>query len=132
MLPGLPRGGRDECRGAQRPCPYVRCSQNIWMQTSVSMPGRRHNGRTPPSTLRITRGNNCTLDHSTKEHSAAYVGKQLGMSTRRVEQELAAIAKKMRANGGDLAVVRSALECLGLEPAKAARSALELASMEEP
>jgi len=132
ILPGLPPGGRDECRRGVRPCPYVQCSQNVWMLTSVDMPGRRHNGKSPPSTLRVTGGNNCTLDHSTKEHSAAYVGRQLGMSTRRVEQELAAIAKKMKDSGGDLEVVRSALECLGLDPFQAAKSARALAAMEEP
>lgn len=126
FLPGLPRGGRDECRGGTRPCPYVNCSENTWTQTSSSMPGRRHNGRLPPTTLRIKPGNNCALDWSAKENSAKVVGVAMHASKRRIEQELAAIYKKLRANGGDHAVVRNALELLGLDSRKANAAALEL------
>ncbi len=126
ILPGLPPGGRAECKGGARPCPYVNCSENTWTQTSSSMPGRRHNGRMPPTTLRIKRGNNCALDWSAKENSAKVVGSAMQASTRRIEQELAAIYKKLRANGGDFEVVRGALELLGLDSRKASSAASEL------
>ncbi len=126
ILPGLPPGGRSECKGGVRPCPYVQCVENTWMQTGESMPGRRHNGKRPPSSLRIKRGNNCALDWSAKENTARVVGSAMQASTRRIEQELAAIYKKLRANGGDFEVVRSALELLGLDSRKANEAAQEL------
>jgi len=126
ILPGLPRGGRGECKQGVRPCPYVQCSENTWMQTASSMPGRRHNGKMPPSSLRIKPGNNCGLDWSTKEHSAREVAQAMHCDKRRIEQELAAIYRKLRANGGDHAVVRNALELLGLDSRRATEAAGEL------
>lgn len=126
ILPGLPPGGTRGACPTERPCPYVRCSSNVWMLTSIDMPGRRHNGKNPPSTLRITRGNNCALDWSVKENSAKTIGMAFAMSKRRIEQELAGINKKLRSTGGGIDVVRCALELLGLDASRAKAAALEL------
>lgn len=39
--PGLPRGGRAECRSGERPCPYVRCSRHLWTVLADDRQGRR-------------------------------------------------------------------------------------------
>lgn len=45
--PGLPPGGRAECRGAPRPCPYVRCKWHLWFVAAVD----RHGGQPRRSTV---------------------------------------------------------------------------------
>ncbi len=117
VLPGLPGPTRASCP-EQRPCPYVHCSQNTWTVTGRDRAGRRFNGKTPPTTLRITQGNNCTLDHSAKEMTAAQIGKVLDESPRRVQQRIKSINAKMRAAGLELEAVRDALDLVGVDVEK--------------
>lgn len=39
--PGLPAGGRDECREGERPCPYIRCKFHLWLVLPEDRRGRR-------------------------------------------------------------------------------------------
>lgn len=50
--PGLPPGGRSECKDGARPCPYVRCKWHLWLVLGEDRPGRPHGGKHPPTTLR--------------------------------------------------------------------------------
>ena len=50
--PGLPPGGRDECRHGERPCPYVRCRMHLWFTTADDRGGMLPNGRPKPSVLK--------------------------------------------------------------------------------
>lgn len=38
--PGLPPGGRAECRGGERPCVYVRCEWHLWREDPENKQGR--------------------------------------------------------------------------------------------
>lgn len=49
--PGLPAGGRAECRHGERPCPYVRCQYHLWLIEGRDRPGRHWYGKPPPTTL---------------------------------------------------------------------------------
>jgi hypothetical protein len=52
--PGLPPGGRDECKSGERPCPYVRCKYHLWLVEGRDRPGRRYAegvGQRPQTTL---------------------------------------------------------------------------------
>lgn len=44
VKPGLPPGGREECRNGERPCPYIRCSWHLWRVDGNDRQGRRGRG----------------------------------------------------------------------------------------
>ena len=50
-LSGVPET-RGDCRGGERPCRYVRCAWHLWLVDGRDRPGRRFDGKTPPTTLR--------------------------------------------------------------------------------
>jgi len=52
--PGLPAGGRDECRNGERPCPYVRCKFHLWREDPQPRAGRLRPGQTERPTTGVT------------------------------------------------------------------------------
>lgn len=50
-LPGTPET-RGDCRGGERPCRYVHCAWHLWLVEGRDRPGRRFDGKSPPTTLR--------------------------------------------------------------------------------
>lgn len=50
--PGVPAGGRDECRSGPRPCPYVRCKWHLYLVLPENHRGRRWESSPYKTTLR--------------------------------------------------------------------------------
>lgn len=82
-------GTRAECP-TQRPCPHVRCVNHLFLVDGRDRPGRRHEGRTPASTLRPIHmmwplPPSCLLDVRDQaireDWTVAEIARALGLST---------------------------------------------------
>jgi len=107
-LPGLPAGGRDECRGGERPCRYVACRDNLLRIDGADRPGHRWDGRPPQTIIRTPEPGEatCGRDHYEREHTAAEIGRLIGgarpLGKRRVQQIVRGALDKLRAHGAGL------------------------------
>lgn len=113
--PGVPKGGRAECRnGVERPCPYVRCAWHLWRTDANDRAGRRarigEQRRAPeatllPAWLEYPTPACCGLDLLEGLASGLIPGDQhaaiadaVHLSDRRLFQVFARIRDKLRAN----------------------------------
>jgi hypothetical protein len=109
-----PRSGvpasRSECRNGERPCPYVRCKWHLWLVLGSDRPGRRYDGRTPPTALRPAWLESpmppcCTLDIAERAESLDDPGSirelaaAIGLKPSRIHDIIATALEKLRARG---------------------------------
>lgn len=86
-----------------RPCPYVRCSWNLWMQAGQDRPGRRHvGGNLPASTIQFTTPHNCGADiadavEAGAEIDVSQLASMLGVSDRQVRRDTESALAKLPA-----------------------------------
>lgn len=130
--PGLPPGGRAECKEGPRPCPWVMCRENLLRIDGGDRPGHRHEGKPPPTIVHWPGPGaaSCALDHYGREHSYAEVGMLVAgttpegtaISARRAQQIGKGAIEKLARGGVDLDELREMLaESRGLRDARAAR-----------
>jgi hypothetical protein len=111
-LPGVP-ASRAECRDGERPCPYVRCKWHLWLVLGSDRPGRRYDGRTPPTALRPAWLEDpmppcCTLDIAERAESLDDPGSirelaaAIGLKPSRIHDIIATALAKLRASGLNL------------------------------
>lgn len=111
-LPGVP-SSRAECRDGERPCRYVRCKWHLWLVLGYERPGRRFDGRTPPSTLRAAWLEkkipaSCTLDVAEqvgelgRALTCEQLGRLMGIRPSAVRAIAAEAMKKLAANAEPL------------------------------
>jgi hypothetical protein len=107
--PGVPTS-RAECRNGERPCPYVRCKWHLWLVLGSDRPGRRYDGRTPPTALRPAWLEDpmppcCTLDIAERAESLDDPGSirelaaAIGLKPSRIHDIIATALEKLRATG---------------------------------
>jgi hypothetical protein len=107
--PGVP-ASRSECRNGERPCPYVRCKWHLWLVLGSDRPGRRYDGRTPPTALRPAWLEDpmppcCTLDIAERAESLDDPGSirelaaAIGLKPSRIHDIIATALEKLRARG---------------------------------
>ena len=107
--PGVP-ASRSECRNGERPCPYVRCKWHLWLVLGSDRPGRRYDGRTPPTALRPAWLENpmppcCTLDIAERAEvlddpgSIRELAAAIGLKPSRIHDIIATALEKLRARG---------------------------------
>lgn len=107
--PGVP-ASRSECRNGERPCPYVRCKWHLWLVLGSDRPGRRYEGRTPPTALRPAWLEDpmppcCTLDIAERAESLDDPGSirelaaAIGLKPSRIHDIIATALEKLRAQG---------------------------------
>ena len=110
--PGVP-ASRAECRDGERPCPYVRCKWHLWLVLGSDRPGRRYDGRTPPTALRPAWLEDpmppcCTLDIAERAEtlddpgSIRELAAAIGLKPSRIHDIIATALAKLRANGQSL------------------------------
>lgn len=86
-----------------RPCPYVRCSWNLWMRAGQDRPGRRHvGGNLPASTIQFTTPHNCGADvadavEAGAEIDVSQLASMLGVSDRQVRRDTESALAKLPA-----------------------------------
>lgn len=109
--PGLPAGGRAECKTGERPCPYVRCKFHLWRIDAGDRVGRRPRAgetdrRAPATTLLPAWLEHptpacCALDvaDAVRRHEfpVAFVAKAMHLSSAHVWDLIAVALKKVRA-----------------------------------
>ena len=96
--------------GQHRRCPFVRCRHHLALLIGDERAGRRHEGRTPLSTIRMLPPGSavCTLDvadavaRSGEPMPIADVGAALGIKESKVHEDLARALAKLRASGFEL------------------------------
>lgn len=127
---GVP-SSRDECRGKEKACPFIRCRYHLWLKLSEDRDGRKSpNGKKAPSVLYPTSATSCALAVAERgeQLTCREVGEILGISDERVRKiEQRALTK-----------LREQAELLGVEPSmliallnKAASSPSSSATTEE-
>jgi hypothetical protein len=97
---------RDECRGGQRPCPYVECRFHLWLVDAESRPGRRHHraqGGAPEAEINPVTMTTCALDISERDDKTLMpfheIGEVLGVSDERARQLCERAVEKLQALG---------------------------------
>ena len=96
--------------GHPRRCPHVRCRFHLAIVPGEQRAGRRVNGRSPPTTIRVLPEGapTCTLDvaddtaRSGEPLAIGLVGKALGLRASQVHAEIARALAKLRSAGLDL------------------------------
>ena len=91
--------------GHPRRCPFIKCRFHLAIVPSEQRPGRRVNGRSPPTTIRVLPEGapTCTLDvadavaESGEPLAIGLVGKALGIKESQVHAVLASGLAKLRA-----------------------------------
>ena len=107
--PGVP-ASRAECRNGERPCPYVRCKWHLWLVLGSDRPGRRYDGRTPPTALRPAWLEDpmppcCTLDIAERAEvlddpgSIRELAAAIGLKPSRIHDIIATALDKLRERG---------------------------------
>jgi hypothetical protein len=110
--PGVP-SSRAECRDGERPCPYVRCKWHLWLVLGSDRPGRRYDGRTPPTALRPAWLEDpmppcCTLDIAERAEalddpgSIRELAAAIGLKPSRIHDIIATALAKLRERGMNL------------------------------
>jgi hypothetical protein len=110
--PGVP-ASRAECRDGERPCPYVRCKWHLWLVLGSDRPGRRYDGRTPPTALRPAWLEDpmppcCTLDIAERAEtlddpgSIRELAAAIGLKPSRIHDIIATALAKLRERGMNL------------------------------
>lgn len=85
------RPPRSQCKGGQRPCPYVECDMHLWTVDSESRPGRRHHraqGGAPTAEINPVTMTTCALDVADDKYRPTFaeIGEVLGISDERARQ----------------------------------------------
>lgn len=96
-------GTRAQCP-TERPCPYVRCEWNLWMVDGRDRPGRRVDGRPPPSVVIAHVTQNCGADVADKNVNGEGLTVQeladaIGVSDKQVRRIVARAKEKLRQSG---------------------------------
>lgn len=110
--PGLPAGGRAECRNGERPCPYVRCKWHLWLVLGEDRPGRRarregEDERAAPGTTLLP----AWLEHPTPACCGLDIAEAMGAHT--LQMDLEELASTLHLSYASLwSITRRALEKL--------------------
>ncbi len=90
---------RAECNYGHRPCPYVRCRYNLYLEVKPNG-SLQENWKFAPNEMRES----CALDISEKgEHTLDQVGEYLNLTRERVRQLQRDALEKLRESGLDFA-----------------------------
>jgi hypothetical protein len=105
---------RGECRGGQRPCPYVSCRHHLWLRLQEEQPGNPQKGRQGPTTFRPATMESCSLDvaerHAQQGVSFDEIGELLGMDSTRARQIAKGALLKLKTLGVDVDTLLEAVE----------------------
>jgi hypothetical protein len=86
MQPGVP-ATRADCVGGPRPCPFVSCSQHLWLRLQSEQPGNPKAGKQGATTLRPSSAHSCALDVADRgAMSIDEIAEAFGMHHSRVRQ----------------------------------------------
>ena len=96
--------------GHPRRCPFIKCRFHLALVPGEQRAGRRVNGRSPPTTIRVLPEGapTCTLDvadavaESGEPLAIGLVGRALGLRASQVHAEIALALAKLRAAGLEL------------------------------
>jgi len=83
--PGLPAGGRDECRNGPRPCEYIWCIHHLWLRVGADRNGRRRGESVPATVMEMHKLTTCALDVAERSMSTAQLAELFGVSRRAIQ-----------------------------------------------
>lgn len=70
-------------------CPHINCPAHLWRVDGRDMPGRRYEGKLPPSDIKLSSPATCMHAEANKgPRSVKEIAEAMGMTPRRVQQLL--------------------------------------------
>ena len=116
--PGLPAGGRAECRHGERPCPHIQCRYHLWRVDEPA--GRPWHGKPPPTMLpawlELPTPPCCALDiadavdaGATDYATVPKIASAMHLGLTRVHEIITQAKAKLRSRGVELADLLAAM-----------------------